>query len=141
MNGGCMRSLIALVLSLCFVTSVYAATVQITYVEPNKTQAGSPLTNLKETTIYYKQDNNAEQSIKVPASSMMGGGTIVKTFTVVDPSVCGKTTVTVQVTASNTNVTNFESVRSASVSATKDDSTASGCIIPNVPSGVTLTFQ
>ena len=85
----------------------YAGTATITYTEPNTNQAGNTLTNLKETTIYWKQDGGIEQSVKVPASAPTGGATITRNITVADPPLCSSTSIVVQVTASNTNTTNL----------------------------------
>lgn len=118
----------------------YAGTATLAYTEPSQNAAGNPVLNLKETTIYLRQDGGVEQVIKVPASALTGGGAITKVVTIADPPLCGSTTVTAQVSASNTNVTNFESVRSATVSATKAASTV-GCATPNAPFNITITLQ
>lgn len=120
--------------------TAYAGTATITYTEPSTNAAGNPLTNLKETTIYWKQDTGAEVAVKVPASAVSGGGAISKVLTIADPPLCGSTTVTVQVTASNTNTTNFESTRSAAVSGTRAASTT-GCSTPNAPFNIQITIE
>jgi hypothetical protein len=135
-----MKKLLVACLLCLFPIVSYAGTATITYTEPSVNQAGNPLTNLKETTIYWKQDGGAEQAVKVPAVLPTGAGVITKVITIADPTVCGSTTVTVQVTASNTNVTNFESVRSAAVSGSKSGSGV-GCNIPNAPFNLTITLQ
>jgi hypothetical protein len=121
-------------------TAMAASSVTLQYTEPSTNQAGNPLTNLKETTIYLKQDGGVEQIIKVPASGPAGGGAIVKTTPINDPPLCGSTTVVAQVTASNTLVTNFESPRSAQATGTKAANTA-GCALPNAPFNLTITIQ
>lgn len=120
---------------------VYAATtLTVQYTEPSVNQAGNPLTNLKETTIYYKQDAGVEQVVKVPASKPAGGGAISRVITVNDPALCATTTITVQASASNTNTTGFESPRTGAVSATKN-AVVAGCTVPNGPSGLVITIQ
>jgi hypothetical protein len=116
----------------------YAGTATLAYTEPSQNAAGNPLLNLKETTIYFKQDGGVEQVITVPAVAT-GGRAITRTVTFVDPPLCGSTTLSAQVSASNTNLTNFESVRSAVVTATKAASTV-GCATPNAPSNITITI-
>jgi len=134
------KILLAVMLMVGVASVSYAGTATITYTEPSTNQAGNALTNLKETTVYWKQDAGAEQSIKVPASALSGGGVITKVITIVDPPLCGSTIVTAQVSASNTNVTNFESVRSGVVSGTKS-ANQTGCTVPNSPFNLTITVQ
>lgn len=117
----------------------YADTVTFVYTEPTQNVAGNPVTNLKETTVYFKQDGGLEQIVKAPASALTGGGVITKVVTIVTPLPCTSTTITAQVTASNTNVTNFESARSGVVTATKPASTV-GCSTPNAPFNLTITI-
>jgi hypothetical protein len=129
-----------LMVVMLLTAKLYAGTATIIYTEPNTNQAGNTLTNLKETTIYWKQDGGVEQSVKVPASAPTGGATINKNITIADPPLCGTTSVVVQVTASNTNTTNFESVRSAPVTGTKT-ADATGCSTPNAPFNIQITIQ
>jgi len=141
-----MRPLIGLVVSLflfvSFVSVVFAATnVTVIYQEPSTNAAGNLLTNLKETTIYWKQDGGLEQKITVPASNPNGGALVNRTFSVNDPPVCGSTVVTAQASASNTNATNFESVRTGSASATKNVSGDPACSTVNPPGNLTITIN
>jgi hypothetical protein len=117
----------------------YADTVTFTYTEPTQNQAGNPITNLKETTVYFSQNGGAEQIVKAPASALTGGGVITKVVTIASPLPCTSTTITAQVTASNTNVTNFESVRSGVVTGTRAAGTV-GCSTPNAPFNLTITI-
>lgn len=134
-------SIVAVLLSLTVMSMAQAASsVTLTYTEPSTNQAGNPITNLKETTIFLKQDGGVEQIIKVPASKPAGGGAIVKTAPINDPPLCGSTTIVAQVTASNTNVANFESPRSTQASAVKTAS-QTGCATPNGPSNLIITIQ
>ena len=130
---------VAIVMLMGMANVSYAGTMTAVYTEPTQNVAGNPITNLKETTIYFRQDGGAEQTVKVPATASVGGGVITRVITIVDPLPCTSTTVTAQVSSSNTNVTNFESVRSAVVSATKPASTV-GCGIPNAPFNLTITI-
>lgn len=119
--------------------NVFAAMAQVTYTEPTQNQAGNSLTNLKETSIYYRIDGGLEQTLKVPASSLSGGGAISRNITIPDPPICGVVTISAQVSASNTNTTNFESPRTTVVSTTKSNVTP-GCSISNAPSNLTITI-
>lgn len=134
------KILLAVTLMVGMSSMSYAGTATISYTEPSTNVAGNPLTNLKETTIYWKQDGGAEQVVKVPAASANGGTPLAKNIVIADPVLCGATTVTVQVSASNTNVTNFESARSAVASGTKVGSVV-GCTTPNAPFNITITIQ
>lgn len=135
-----LHVIFAVIMFVCVMASqAMAGTAQITYTEPNANVAGNPLTNLKETTIYWKQDGGAEQTVKVPASAPTGGGSISKVITIADPPLCGSTSVAVQASASNTNTTGFESARTAVVTGTKSNIPPT-CALPNAPFNLTVTL-
>ena len=132
--------IILMMLPILFVASdVFADTVQFSYTEPTKTVEGKPLTALKEVTIYWKQDNGVEQIVRIPASAPTGGGQMSKTVTIANAPLCGSTTIVAQATASNTNATDFESVRTPQISKVKSNIPLS-CSTPNEPSSLTLTI-
>lgn len=133
-------SFVILALLVAVSSVAMAATLTVVYQEPATTVAGTTLFNLKETTIYWKQDGGAEHVVTVPASNPSGGALRTTNITVADPPTCGSTSVTVQVTASNTNATNFESVRTAAVSATKNVSGDPACSTPVAPFNLTITL-
>jgi len=116
-----------------------AATVTVTYTEPAQTVSGSPITNLKETAIFWKQDAKAEVKIVVPASKPTGGGAVSRVITIADPPVCGLTTVVVSATASDT--AGNESARATPVSATRDNSKTAECAKAKPPTNLTIIIQ
>ena len=129
------------VLALCVFWSALAqaGTATVTYTEPTATVAGTALTNLASTTIYWKQDTGAEAKVTVPASKATGGGPITQTATYVSPAPCTSTVVSVQVTATTT----VESARSPIVSTTKTGTPPPGdptCATALPPGTVTLTL-
>lgn len=133
----CIR-FFALIL-LCAPVLAQAGTGTSAYTEPTMTEAGTALTALANTTIYWKQDAGLEQKIVVPATTPAGGGAISHTFTYVSPGACASTTVSTQVTASNAK----ESVRSPVLSVTKAGTPPPGdptCLTPSSPGGITLTL-
>lgn len=133
----CTR-LLAFLLALCPLLA-QAGTGTSAYTEPTMTEAGTALTALANTTIYWKQDAGMEQKIVVPATKSTGGGAIAQPFTYVSPGACTSTTVSTQVTASNTK----ESARSAVLSVTKAGTPPPGdptCLTPGAPSAITLTL-
>jgi hypothetical protein len=123
---------------ILFPVIVSAATITATYLEPSTAIGGVPLTSLSKTTLYWKQDGGAEQTVDVPASKGSGGGNITKTFTVADPPACGKSTIVVSVSATNVS---GEGPRSNTVSVTKDLTGSAGCLKPKGPTGLTLTIE
>lgn len=124
---------------MVLVSSVsYAASVTVEYDEPSTNLAGNPLTNLRDTVIYYRQDNGIEQSLVVPATAVSGGGHISQRVTLADPPLCGSTMVSVQVSART--LANVESQRTETVSATIM-SNAVGCNVPSAPSNVIITIN
>lgn len=120
-------------------TAMAATTVTVTYTEPSQTVGGSPVTNLKETAIFWKQDAKAEVKLVVPASKATGGGAVSKVITVADPPVCGLTTITVSATA--TSLDGIESDRAIPVSTTRDNSKTAACTKFKAPSNLTITIQ
>ncbi len=134
----------AAVLTLAFVLLLmgsfgYAATtVTVTYIEPSQTVGGDPITNLKEITLYLKQDSGIEQKIVVPATKASGGGTVSKIIAVNDPSVCKTTTITVHATASNT--IGNESARAGPASVVKSAVTPD-CGKSKAPTNLTITVE
>lgn len=131
------RIIIVLIAVLFTAASAMAGTATVQYAEPAVTVAGTPLTNLKETTIYWKQDNGVEQAIKVPAVTATGNNQISRGVSFTDPALCASTTVTVAVTASNTS--NVESARTSPVSVTTTNSSP-GCAVPNSPTNLRVTI-
>jgi len=115
-----------------------ATTVTVTYIEPNQTVGGDPITNLKEIAIYLKQDNGVEQKIVIPATKATGGGTVSKVIAVNDPSVCKTTTITVHATASNT--IGNESARAGPASVVKSAVTPD-CGKSKAPTNLTITVE
>lgn len=133
--------LVALALGLCglWTALVHAGTATVTYTEPTVTVSGTPLTNLTETHIYWKQDAGAEAKVVVPASKPQGGGAITQTATYVSPGPCASTIVSVQATAFNT----IESVRTPIMTSTKNGTPPPGdpaCTTPALPGSVTLSL-
>lgn len=116
----------------------YAASVTIEYDEPTTNAAGNPITNLRETVIYLRQDNGTEQVTRVPATAVSGGGHVSQRVTVADPPLCGSAMITVQ--ASAVNLANVEGARSSAVSATITSGVV-GCNVPSSPSNVTITIN
>lgn len=131
------KVMLSVMLSMLMVGTAMAGTATIQYTEPTVTVAGTPLTNLKETTVYWKQDAGVEQIIKVPASSVNGGAQISRVVTFVDPTVCTSTVISAVITAAN--ILNVESARTASVQAIKAGDTT-GCAIPNAPTNLRVTI-
>jgi len=140
-KGGNMRIVSAAVLAAIVLsgTAMAATTVTVTYTEPSQTVGGSPITNLKETAIFWKQDAKAEVKLVIPASKPAGGGAVSRVITVADPPVCGLTTITVSATATAT--TGDESARATPVSTTRDNSKSAECVKLKSPSNLTITIQ
>jgi len=135
-----MKNVMAVMVAVFLLSgAAMAATVTVTYTEPSQTVGGSPITNLKETAIFWKQDAKAEVKLVVPATKATGGGAITRTITVADPPVCGLTTITATATATDT--AGNESVRSAPVSTTRDNSKTPACAKAKAPSNLTITIQ
>jgi len=119
--------------------AVNAATVQVTYDEPTLDGSGAALNDLKETVIFWKQDNGIETAITVPATAVTGGGKIVRTLTVADPPPCGKTTVSVTVDA--VDLSSQRSPKAGPVTSVKDISSTVVCTTPKEPTNLKLLFQ
>lgn len=132
-------SLILLCALLVLPAVTQAGTATATYTEPTTAIDGSPLSDLTQTTLYWKQDAGAEQKLVVPATKPQGGGAITKTFAYVSPGPCASTTLSAQVTASNAK----ESTRSPLVTSTRTGTPPPGdstCSAPVGPGSVTLTL-
>ena len=116
-----------------------AGTATIEYIEPGKNHDGTPLTDLKEVILLWKQDAGAEQKITVPATSPAGGKAVSRTITFTDPPQCGKTTISV--TAQAVDTSGNMSVKAGPATTTRDRTQEPICITPKEPTALKLTIQ
>jgi len=125
---------------LCVVpVSALAGTATIEWTEPGQNLDGTPLTDLKEIILLWKQDAGQEQKVIVPASSPAGGKVGKKVITIVDPPACGKTIVSV--TAQAVDTSGNISVKAGPVTTSRDRTQEPACITPKEPTGLKLTIQ
>lgn len=117
--------------------SALAFTVTAEYVEPGQNADGTPLTDLKEVQLKWKQDSGAEQTIIVP-SLPAGGKAVTKTFTAADPPACGKTTVFL--TAEAVDLSGNHSPKAGPVTAVRDASNTVACQTPKAPTNLRVTI-
>lgn len=133
-----MRAVLMIVLAMIILSgTAFAATVTAEYVEPGQNADGTPLTDLKEVQLKWRQDGGAEQTIVVP-SLPAGGKTVSKPFTVADPPVCGKTTISL--TAEAVDLSDNHSPKAGPVTAVRDVSQLPACQIPKAPTNLKVTI-
>lgn len=135
-----MRAVLMIVLAMIILSgTAFAATVTIEYIEPGQNNDGTPLTDLKEVQLKWKQDAGIEQLITVPATSPAGGKAVIKDMTVADPPVCGKTVISV--TAEAVDTSGNHSPKAGPVTAVRDVSQAVACQTPKAPTNLKIVIK
>ena len=104
--------------------TVTGATLAVTYTEPSQNACGAPsptcpaLTDLSHTNVYVQVGSGPEiKQANIPATAAVGGGVINTTVTV--PIVAGQEAI-VTISATGTDLSDNESVKSASVTKKVD---------------------
>jgi len=118
-----------------YTVSPIGTTPLIGYTEPTTYTTGSPITDLKETHIYWKIGTGTETTVIVPASKASGGGAITNSVILMPILPCQSGTINVAVSA--VSVSGGEGARANATPLLVDRTKELACVIPSAPTGVT----